>query len=318
MDCRGNQRSSIGPSRQLNVRPFFVSETGAIRAPWRIALFSLVSIASLIVSAVLFGPLVTSFFQLVGVRGVTNAPWVEVFGLLIATGVCIRWIDRRSWRDVWLAPSAARPSLLLLGFALGALCIGLPILGLIAGHWLREAPSAAGSWWAAMIRTSLVLIPAALLEELMTRGYILSVLRDWWGWKWAIAATSIAFGLLHLANNGATIESVGLVTIAGFFLAGVLYATRSLYAAWMAHFAWNWVMAAVFHASVSGFPFEAPGYRYVDSGPDWATGGDWGPEGGLPAALGMAAGIAVLYGSKRTRLTTQEEKHALSSSAVND
>lgn len=114
-------------------------------------------------------------------------------------------------------------------------------------------------------------------------------------------SNSVGFGLLHLANNGATIESVGLVTLAGVFLATVLYATRSLYAAWMAHFAWNWMMAAVFHASVSGYPFEAPSYRYVDAGPDWATGGDWGPEGGLPAAIGMGAGIAVLYGAKRSR-----------------
>ena len=56
----------------------------------------------------------------------------------------------------------------------------------------------------AMLRVTLLLVPAALLEELMTRGYILSVLRDWWGWRWAIIATSVAFGLLHLANNGAT------------------------------------------------------------------------------------------------------------------
>jgi hypothetical protein len=92
-----------------------------------------------------------------------------------------------------------------------------------------------------------------------------------------------------------TAESVVLVMLAGFFLAGVLYATRSLYAAWMAHFAWNWTMAVVFHTAVSGYPMEAPGYRYVDAGPDWATGGEWGPEGGVPAGVGMIAGAGLVY-----------------------
>ena len=51
----------------------------------------------------------------------------------------------------------------------------------------------------------------------------------------------------------------------------------------------------VFHTAVSGIPLEAPRYRYVDAGPDWATGGEWGPEGGIPAGLGMAGGIVYLF-----------------------
>jgi len=152
-----------------------------------------------------------------------------------------------------------------------------------------------------MVRVSMLLLPAALFEELVARGYILSVLKEWWGWTWAIVATSVAFGLFHLSNNGVTAESVALVVLAGFFLAGVLYATKSLYAAWMAHFAWNWTMAVVFHTAVSGYPLEAPGYRYVDAGPDWATGGEWGPEGGIPAGLGMGAGAGLAYLLSRRR-----------------
>ena len=119
--------------------------------------------------------------------------------------------------------------------------------------------------------------------------------------------TSVGFGLLHLANNGATVESLALVTLAGFFLAAVLYATRSLYAAWMAHFAWNWTMAVLFHSAVSGYPLESPRYRYVDAGPDWATGGDWGPEGGIPAGLGMIGGMTYLF-ARRPRASRGQEK----------
>ena len=137
---------------------------------------------------------------------------------------------------------------------------------------------------------AVLLLPAAFAEEIITRGYILTVLRDALNWRWAVAITSVAFGLLHIQNAGANVQSLALVTLAGVFLATIRIVTGSLYATWMAHFAWNWVMAAVFHAPVSGFAFDVPAYRYVDAGPDWATGGMWGPEGGLPAGLAMLAG----------------------------
>ena len=285
----------------MNARRLFVSEEGRLRAPWRILVFGAATIAGLVVADALLGPLITQLFLLVGLRGVTNAYWVQAFGVLGGTFISLRLVDKRSWRDVWLDVGAARPTLLIIGFLIGVVAIGVPILGLIGARWLETETGGSGSWLGAAVRISLYLLPAALYEELLTRGYLLAVLRDWWGWPWAIAATSVGFGLLHLSNAGASPESMTLVILAGVFLAGVLYATRSLYAAWMAHFAWNWTMAVLFHTAVSGYPLEAPGYRYVDAGPDWATGGEWGPEGGIPAALGMGGSAGLIYFLARRR-----------------
>jgi len=151
------------------------------------------------------------------------------------------------------------------------------------------------------LRVSLLLLPAALYEELATRGYVFAVLRDAIGWRMALLAVSVIFGLLHLRNPGATIESVALVILAGVFLGGIVIATKSLYAAWMAHFAWNWTMAVVFHTAVSGLPLESPDYRVVDAGPDWITGGVWGPEGGVAGGLGMLVALAYLYARQNAR-----------------
>jgi hypothetical protein len=46
---------------------------------------------------------------------------------------------------------------------------------------------------------------------------------------------------------------------------------------------------------VSGLAMEAPRYRLVDAGPDWATGGAWGPEGGWFAAVSLAIAISYVY-----------------------
>jgi len=261
----------------------------------------LATIAGVIAAMAIAGPIIAWIYAMLGLRGVTTSWWVQLIGVLSATLLCVRAVDKRTLADVWMDARAARPSILLFGFALGAVAIAVPILALIVSGWLRNAAGAPGSWPAATVRISLDLLPAALFEEVFTRGYILAVLVNWWGWRWGVVATSLGFGLLHLANNGATASSVTMVTFAGFFLAGVLYATKSLYAAWMAHFAWNWTMAAAFHTPVSGYPFESPSYRYVDAGPDWATGGEWGPEGGVPAAIGMIAVLAFLFTTWRKR-----------------
>jgi hypothetical protein len=107
--------------------------------------------------------------------------------------------------------------------------------------------------------------------------------------------------LLHLFNPAPTVLSTVMVGIAGVFLAVVRVTTGSLYAASVAHFAWNFVQAALLHAPVSGLPLPTPGYRLADSGPAWLTGGAWGPEGGLAAAAGMLLATFLLV--RRARIT---------------
>ena len=285
----------------MTVRQLFVGEGGRLRALWRIVAFLALTFAAINVLAWFVGPIISEFFTLIGIPGVSNSTWIEALGALLGTALVLRFVDQRPWTDVWLGQNAARPAAWIVGFVIGALAIGIPIAALIGTHWLKETGNPPGSWVAAGARVSLFLLPAALFEELFVRGYLLRVLRDAWGWAWAIAATSVGFGLLHLQNNGANVQSLTLVTIAGIFLATVLYATKSLYAAWMAHFAWNWTMAVAFHTAVSGIPLEAPGYRYVDAGPDWATGGEWGPEGGVLGGAGMVGGATLSYLLARRR-----------------
>lgn len=228
---------------------------------------------------------------------------IALLAILGATLVMVYAVDRRTMAEVGLGASAARPALLARGLLLGALAIGVPAALLIAARWLRLEQAPDGSWLAAAARTAVVLLPAALFEEVMVRGYPFAALRAAWGWPAALVVTSVVFGLLHLRNPGVTPEAIGLVMLAGIFLGGVLVATGSLYAAWMAHFAWNWTMAALLHVAVSGLGFATPDYRLVDAGPDWLTGGPWGPEGGAGAAAGMVAGLLYLY----TRRARREE-----------
>lgn len=238
--------------------------------------------------------------------------WVDFVAILAATFVSLRWVDGLDWNFVLLGRSAAQPALLTSGFLIGMVAIGVPCLALLLAHELRVVPAASGSWPVAAAEMALVLVPAAAAEELLTRGYIFSVLRETIGWKNTLVSTSIVFGLMHLRNPGANPETITVVIIAGFFLGTVLLVTESLYAAWMAHFAWNWTMAGGLHTSVSGLGVTAPDYHVVNSGPAWLTGGSWGPEGGVAAALGMFAFLFYLHARYHSRLqsaTSMNETH---------
>jgi CAAX protease family protein len=229
-------------------------------------------------------------------------PWTMLASVVVATYVMLRLVEKRPWSTVGLDGTAASPPTLLRGVAFGGLTIGVASLVLLAFHQLQIERSIPGSWWGAAERSTATLLPAAFWEELFFRGYAFSVLRRAAGWKTALVVTSIAFGLIHAGNPGADAESILAVTVAGFFLGIILLATRSLYAAGIAHFAWNWVMAVALHIEVSGMESAYPDYRTVETGPDWLTGGPWGPEGGLAAVAAMFVGIFYLYGRYLRRM----------------
>jgi membrane protease YdiL (CAAX protease family) len=214
----------------------------------------------------------------------------------------LRRVDKLPWSTVGLDRAAASPPVMIKGAAVGGLTIGVASLLLLGTHMLRIDSTLPGSWWGEAWHSTIVLLPAAFFEELFIRGYVFAVLRRTAGWKLALIVTSVVFGLLHAGNPGADAESILAVTVAGFFLGAIFLATRSLYAAGAAHFAWNWVMSGALHIAVSGVPSRDPDYRVVETGPDWLTGGPWGPEGGLAAVAAMFMVLFYLYGRYLRRL----------------
>lgn len=176
---------------------------------------------------------------------------------------------------------------LALGLAAGWFAIAVPTGALVWSGALRIVPAAPGNWWEGAALALAVLVPAALTEELALRGFAFTLLQRQWGAVVAVAATSVVFGLLHLFNPGVSVQSVLMVTLAGVFLALVRLAFDSLWAAWAAHLAYNFVQLALFHTAVSGLAVPQPYYQTVAVGPAWLTGGAWGPEAGAAAACGL-------------------------------
>lgn len=259
-----------------------------LRAGWRVGLFVLAVVAALNVAV----PLASMGIPAVAMPW--SRPTLECLAVLAATRFATVALDKTGWGPVGLGAEGWRPRTLLLGLTAGSLAIAVPTTLLIVRGDLSFVSAPGGSVGRTLLFSMAVLAPAALTEELLMRGYPFTVLSGRWGWPVATGVTSVVFGVLHLANPGVSPLAIANVVAAGVFLAGVRVVTGSLAAAWAAHFAWNWTMSAGFHSAVSGLPFGTPGYELVDTGPDWLSGGAWGPEGGVGAAVGMIGAFAGL------------------------
>lgn len=291
----------MGARAVMDARDLFYTPDGGLRAVWRLVGF--------VLAAGMTMALAVAVLSAVGPRTVVGSVVVfsgaAVLSLAAAHFVMVRVVDELPWRAVWLDAQALAPRTLGWAVLLGGTAIAIPALALLSAGWL-DAVDAPGSTVDALRYAAVmlvVLIPAAAWEELLFRGYVLRVLRDAVGAWPAVLITGAAFGVAHTANLPSVQPlALALVTLAGIFLGWIVLARRSLYAAIAAHVAWNAVLVAALHTQVSGAELgAAPAYRVIDTGPDWATGGPWGPEGGLAAGAGLTAALLITLSRRASR-----------------
>jgi hypothetical protein len=101
-----------------------------------------------------------------------------------------------------------------------------------------------------------------------------------------------------LFNPNPTALAISNITLAGVFLGAVFYMQGGIWAAWAAHLGWNATLALL-DAPVSGLPFTIPLINYEPGGPQWLTGGGFGPEGGALASVAIIVATVIAWrGSK--------------------
>jgi CAAX protease family protein len=219
----------------------------------------------------------------------------ECCGLLAATAVMAR-IERRSWLDYGLRGRRALV-LFMRGAFWGALLMSA-LVGVLAlaGAMKIAAPRnasaaviASGLLWAALF------VPAALVEELMFRGYPFFRVARAGSPVRAAVVMSLAFAAAHLGNREETVIGLLQVVSVGLVFCLAVWRTGSLWWALGAHAAWNWTQTFVFGCANSGLAATGNWLTSAPSGPAWLSGGVTGPEGSILSlpALALLAWIAV-------------------------
>lgn len=185
----------------------------------------------------------------------------------------------------WAPAAVGWPSLVRgigLGVAPAFVALGA---GVVVGgaSWSLDGGTL-GHWLGTAARTGGVLLPAALAEEVVFRGVPLVLLAAFFG-RWPAAVVlSTLFASAHLLNPGVTALALVNIALAGVFLSACFYLPGGLWTATGAHLGWNLGLAAL-AAPVSGVPLSMPWLDYAPGGPEWLTGGGFGPEGGILATF---------------------------------
>jgi len=129
--------------------------------------------------------------------------------------------------------------------------------------------------------TGALSLTAGVGEEIVLRGVVFRLIEDGMGTLVALFASAALFGALHLGNPHATLLAGAAIAVeAGILLAAAYALTRSLWPPIGLHAAWNFTEGGIFGASVSGG--KAKGLLNIPlTGPDWLTGGSFGPEASM-------------------------------------
>jgi hypothetical protein len=148
---------------------------------------------------------------------------------------------------------------------------------------------------------------AAVMEELVYRCLLFRLLERALGTSIALVAQALIFAVGHLENvpQGRTDDVVAMlvsVTLLGLLWGGLFVLARNLWVVAANHAAWNFtiLLSGVPLSGIEDWralaPFES---RYA--GPDWLTGGMFGPESSLLVIVSTTVAVALLLRAARRR-----------------
>jgi membrane protease YdiL (CAAX protease family) len=195
----------------------------------------------------------------------------------------LRWTPR-AWRD------------LLAGIVIAALAQTMILLGLLALGMARvsfNADFTAANLLPKLAAAFLLWSAVTWQEELWVRGYWLQNIAEEYGLIWGWLLSSLFFAALHLFNPNVSLSAeLGLV-LAGLFLGYGYVRTGYLWLPLGLHFGWNMFEGTVYGFAVSGVGMPRI-LKTVTSGPDWLTGGTFGPEAGLIVVPALLLGVLLI------------------------
>jgi uncharacterized protein len=220
--------------------------------------------------------------------------------LLVAYVAGVRWIERREPEEL-LHRAAGRE--FSYGLTLG-ICLFATVMLVL---WIVGVyhPTGRGSI-APLAAGFLTALLAAVVEEIIFRGFLFRLTQKLGGMWGALAVTSILFGAAHAANTGATVGSSVAIALEAGVLLGAAYAlTQRLWLPIGLHLGWNFAEGSIFGMSVSGGAQKGSLITGELHGKALLTGGAFGPEASIVAVIVcLTAAIYLLW--KATQRPTSE------------
>jgi membrane protease YdiL (CAAX protease family) len=213
---------------------------------------------------------------------------ISLYALLVG------WLERRDIREL-----AFKPGLAATGFGLAIAMFTLVYAILFAARAATWHGFGSAKWLLSFAGLALI---SGVCEELLVRGAIYRITEDMFGTTAALIISGALFGLMHLGNPHASLVAGIAIALEAGILLGAAYAmTRNLWLPIGIHIGWNFAEGGIFGAAVSGGMGGRGLFNIPLTGPDWLTGGAFGPEASV-VTIGVctAAGLYFVWRTWRS------------------
>lgn len=285
----------------------FINKSKQLRSGWKIAI-TLVS--ALLVTMILQVGL-TAIFMIIEIsKGQTLIQSINSLNVASLTelgtyfqsisfilSVLLFWkiFDRKPLKEMGMPKLKYHWKDLCFGLFLGIFSISavfaiLLLLDMIKVDQNFESATLVGS----ILKGLVLFIIVGFSEEMFSRGYNMTVLKQT-GNKWVmVLVSSILFSLLHGAN-----PNVSFIGFLNIFLIAILFAymfikTNNIWLSIGYHITWNFFQGNIFGFQVSGIELEGLYKVKLTSDNIW-NGGSFGAEGGLITTLMILVGVIATH-----------------------
>ncbi|MES2391074.1 MAG: type II CAAX endopeptidase family protein [Acidobacteriota bacterium] len=181
------------------------------------------------------------------------------------------------------------------GAALGWGMLLVAVLPMMVVGDLHPTFTFTGHSFAGTVSAFLTIALGTLALELGFRGYIYQRLIAALGPSVATLGMAFLYAMWGAVAPNATSFSFVVTLLFGLVYSLAYLRTHALWVSWGMHFAWAAATAILFGLPVSGVAYDATMVQATVSGREWFTGGAYGPEGCLFAAIVLLGTIPVVY-----------------------
>jgi len=200
--------------------------------------------------------------------------------------VFVHWFEDHNSQDIPLEKMTSHLA--------GGLGIGLGyfilVVGLMMAFGLYRIVGF-GAPWKEVLDAFFMFLVVAVGEEIAFRGVLFRWIDEKWGFAWALVASALVFGLVHITNtNGTLWSSIAIAVEAGLLLGAAYKWAGTLWLPIGIHWAWNFSQGNLFGFAVSGGDAGVSLLHPEIAGPELLTGGAFGAEASIIAVIvGIAA-----------------------------
>lgn len=142
-------------------------------------------------------------------------------------------------------------------------------------------------WSMDLLYMLILMILVGFSEEMMSRGYTMTVLQRQTGKRWlAVGVSSIIFAVMHLLNPNVSAFGILNLVLFGVVAAFMYIRSGSLWMPIAYHASWDYFEGNVFGFANSGNTMTSL-YPFANIKSNLLTGGGFGPEGGILVTVAL-------------------------------